>query len=353
MKRYLPILALAALAQLGVTDCGKIIDDGGFDHWCGDQLCFWKVERGETRRVPTWHAGDDGVELVGDDVAISQLTPVTSADTDCIRFQMVTDIEETAEVHLEADVFGDGTVDWRERIPTARWERVTLRIGVAGPYDGIRFRITKAGSGRAVLARIYAETEDEGCPTYLELDDRPLGASCQVADDCASGICTAVNWVATACSACDDDADCVDGEVCGRTDQAPPHLEKWRTCVPEASRELGELCFGAAECTTGACNNLVCTECGDALACSDGATCAIRSEQLPVEMCGAAGGDRAGGEACLVDADCASGACDGEPLGFCDGATDLPCYAPEDCPSRPDLTPMACTVVGVAGGTCR
>ena len=36
----------------------------GFDAWCGDRLCHWTLEKGEIRRVSTWHAGDDGVELV-------------------------------------------------------------------------------------------------------------------------------------------------------------------------------------------------------------------------------------------------------------------------------------------------
>src|SRR5215468_1920822 len=66
-------IAVAAAGQLGATDCGGgITRDPGFDLWCGDVLCAWKIERGEVLRVPTWNEGDAGVELVGPDAAIEQ-----------------------------------------------------------------------------------------------------------------------------------------------------------------------------------------------------------------------------------------------------------------------------------------
>jgi len=170
MRTLGPLLVIAvACSQLGATDCGEIIEDPGFDHWCGDdKLCYWTTERGEIRRVATWREGDDGAEFVGNDVAISQMTEVNSDDTDCIRFEFLADVEETAEVWLEADVFGDGTINWTERVPTSRWEKVTFLIGIRGWYDGILFRLTKVGSGRTVLAQISAETA-EGCPSYIDI----------------------------------------------------------------------------------------------------------------------------------------------------------------------------------------
>src|SRR5678809_894434 len=79
-------IATAAAGQLGATDCsGGITRDPGFDLWCGDALCTWKIERGAVRRVPTWHEADAGVELVDPDTAIEQFTPVNSGDGTCIR----------------------------------------------------------------------------------------------------------------------------------------------------------------------------------------------------------------------------------------------------------------------------
>src|SRR5678815_901926 len=122
MKRIAYPIVLLAATQLGATDCGDITRDSGFDLWCGDQLCAWKVLRGETRRAATWHDADSGVELVGSDTAISQLTPVNSFDTRCIKFDLISNVEDTAEVFLDVDSEGDGTVEQHDRIPTSRWE---------------------------------------------------------------------------------------------------------------------------------------------------------------------------------------------------------------------------------------
>src|SRR5262245_3401858 len=104
---FISIVIAGAVASGGATECGQIIDDRGFDLWCGDRLCVWQVDKGDVRRAATWHDEDAGVEMVGTDVAISQLTPVESSDGHCIRFTLVADIEETAEVHLELDIYGD------------------------------------------------------------------------------------------------------------------------------------------------------------------------------------------------------------------------------------------------------
>ncbi len=62
MRKLTNILFLAVLAtQLGNTNCGQALRDPGYDLWCGDDLCAWKVERGEIKRVATWHEGDAGV----------------------------------------------------------------------------------------------------------------------------------------------------------------------------------------------------------------------------------------------------------------------------------------------------
>ena len=350
MKRLATVIvAVVAGSQLGATDCGQIIEDPGFDHWCGEQLCYWKTERGEVRRAPTWRAGDDGVEFVGDDVAISQQTAVTSFDTDCIRFEFLADVAETTEVNLEADVFGDGTVDWVERVPTSRWEKVSFLIGVAGTYQGILFRLTKAGEGRAVLAQISAE-EAEGCPSFVEIETRPLGALCDGSQACESGVCNG-----EVCSTCSPAAPCEAGTVCGREDDAPGHLADWWTCVPEGSRALAELCRVGAECATGICNGLQCIECNDPADCpGTGSTCGSASEEVRIARCDAESGTRATGAACVVDADCASGTCEGRPWGHCDGDPVGPiCFEDDHCPRVGEVFAGVCTFVAVAGGTCQ
>jgi hypothetical protein len=158
------VLIAAAGSQLGATDCGEIIEDPGFDLWCGDKLCSWELDRGDIEPTGTWHDDDDAVGLLGSDTAISQLTPVNSWDTSCIRFEMLANVDESTEVRLEADLYGDGSTEWSERIPTSNWDLVSFAIRVEGEYDGIRFRLTKNGEGTAVLARIAAYTATD-CPS--------------------------------------------------------------------------------------------------------------------------------------------------------------------------------------------
>src|SRR5262245_28270369 len=137
MKHSLLYAAFAVLvtSQLGATECGQITRDSGFALWCGNSLCVWKVVRGDVRRAPTWHDADSGVELLGTDRAISQLTSVNSHDGACIRFDLVANVVETAEVSLNVDVEGDGTIDHSERVPTSSWKPVSFRLLVQGPYD--------------------------------------------------------------------------------------------------------------------------------------------------------------------------------------------------------------------------
>ena len=175
------LVAGVASSQLGATDCGNVIADPGFDVWCGDQLCSWEIERGNVQRVPTWNAGDFGVELVGDDVAIDQLTPVSSSDGTCIEFDLIANIDPAAEVDLNVDVLGDGTIDSTERLPATNWKPLAFQIQIQAPYAGIRFELAKRGGGTAVLANIGAKIVSEGCAaglTPIDPQQRQLGAPC-------------------------------------------------------------------------------------------------------------------------------------------------------------------------------
>ena len=166
MNRHIaktPLLVIAAAAlQCGATNCGEIIRDPGFDLWCGEQLCSWKIARGTVDQVPTWHEGDDGADLLGGDTAIYQLTPVTSSDGSCIEFALVADVDPGVDVRFQVDLFGDGTIEMEEPIPSAKWEPLTYRFHIDGRYQGITFWIVKASEGHAVVAQLQAHTCDSG-----------------------------------------------------------------------------------------------------------------------------------------------------------------------------------------------
>ena len=369
MRLQLSLLVIAASLQVGATDCGQVIRDPGFDLWCGDALCTWKVERGSVQRVGTWHEGDAGVELVGTDSAIEQLTPVNSGDGTCLRFDLVANVEDNAEVFLNVDVEGDGTLEMHERFPASHWKPLSYTFAVAAPFDAIRFELTKAGLGKAVLAQIQAETRPAAeCAGLSALDPGPRknGARCLDAGDCASGICgespgllPGDSFLTLACLGCDASHGCSSGETCGLGDATSPMLAVPQECVPTASREIGEKCVGNAECGSGICwlggATGVCSECVTSANCSNGETCQFTWSSPVIGLtgplvCGANEHRGLAGEPCTSGADCTSGSCAGAERKECrDGR---PCETPGNCPVDDGLAPGACTPVGVQGGSC-
>jgi hypothetical protein len=346
-------IAVAAASQLGATDCGAITRDPGFDLWCSDALCAWKVERGAIRRVPTWHEADSGVELVDPGTAIEQFTPVNSGDGTCIQFDLISNVDETAQAELAVDIYGDGSVERTFEIPTAPWQPVSYAFAVKPPFTGIRFEIAKRGPGHAVVARMRAAVVKDGCAGLPELDGgpAPLGALCGAPGDCASGICAVADIFGTRrCTGCPpfQAGACGAGQTCGYTDPGPPERGVPIACVPAAARALGEQCLDPAECASGICNTGVCSTCQDNEHCG-GAACQEPYEFGPA-LCAPGKHLAARGAPCATDADCASGACSGPARLQC--ADGRACLTDANCPVDSDLVPGACTSVGVQGGSC-
>lgn len=151
------LFGVAAFLLLSAQSCDPIIEDSGFDIWCDGEPCRWEVEQGDVAQAPTWHKRDHGVELLGDPAAISQLQMESHITVDCIRFDLLADIEETASVVLEMDFYDDGEVEFSQIIPTSDWAPLSYVVTPPAKFEMIRFRIRKTGSGRAVLADITAE----------------------------------------------------------------------------------------------------------------------------------------------------------------------------------------------------
>jgi len=367
MKRSITLVtALVAASQLGATDCGQVqvIKDPGFDVWCGESLCSWKLVRGDIDRVGTWHEGDSGVGFLGDDTAIQQVSPVNSTNGVCIRFSMVADVAENAEVFLDIDVEADGTIERSERIGTSNWQPVSFLIHIAPPYDGIRFELAKQGTGNAVLANIGAEisTECTGLP-QIAVEPRPNGAACNDLIECASGLCVASATTlppaavfGRVCGGCDPAADaCTGGEICGIGPALSPVLAAPLTCVAPASAELSEQCLSDAECASGTCaigtGPGVCSSCKTDADCG-GQACGpawLAGSRGP-NVCRPGAGAGATGAACGADGDCASGTCAGSDRKTCNDGR--PCETDANCPATSDLTPGTCSTVGIQGGTC-
>ena len=371
MKTPLATLLLfaAAASQMGATGtCGQVTRDPGFDLWCGDQLCAWKVERGDVARVPTWNEGDPGVELVGADAAIEQLAPVNNGDGTCIEFDLIANIDQDAQVTLNVDVDGDGTLEQMEQLPTSSWKPLSFLIKIKAPYSGVRFELAKRGAGHAVLAQIDAKTSTQcGDIAVLDPGPQPDGEPCQLDDECASGKCRpsaflppfGLTGFTSVCEACDASS-CTNGDVCGAGLPASPVRAVPTACVAPASAELGEQCVTSTECASGICTSGVCSACDEIHVCPGGETCAQAwpGNGLVVaspQVCSPSGGTRAPGESCASDADCRSHACSGTPRMQCDDGR--PCGNNADCPfgdtGSSGLQNGACATVGVQGGSCQ
>jgi len=347
-------LGLTAIFLLsGESECGPpIIENNGFDLWCGDHLCGWEVEAGQVRQVPTWHRSDKGVELVGERVVISQLSDATWYAVECIRFDLVADVEMTATLTLEVDFYDDGVVEFSEPIPTSHWEPIYYLVTPPYYYQDIRFRVTKEGPGQVVLAQVHAD-RDEGCPARKDL---ALGEYCASDWECASGICNrdviGTTWAyLPTCGECRDSEDCGSGEVCGLEVPCRPSHYFYTSCGPAGRHEFAERCAFAKECATGHCSrDGVCSTCTNSLDCDSGEECTTHEDidtwSVPWQ-CDPGGGGTDSGEPCLTDQDCASGTCLGEwGLAICtdDGR---PCESAEDCPRDEE-----CVTIGTIGGTC-
>jgi len=358
------VVVAAAGSQLGSTDCGQVLRDPSFDLWCGDHLCAWKVERGQIAKVPTWNQGDPGVELDGSDVAIEQLSPVNNIDTQCIEFDLIADVDETAEVDLNIDVFGDGSVEHSERIPTSHWKPVSFLLPIQGTYSGIRFELAKHGSGRAVIAQVQAQTSDQcgGLPAIVPAP-APDGAACSAPSGCRSGLCGAGTLFADQCVGCDGTGPCGAGQVCGLGDPTSPVFGIPLECVAAGARQLGDNCYADAECATGICTAGACSTCRtDGTGCTAGQTCQAAWPQPASFMgfywhtpylCNAGAHQGAAGAACASDDDCASANCAGPARQQCDDGR--ACATAADCPfgDHNGLENGPCNTVGVQGGSCQ
>jgi hypothetical protein len=204
IKRAIATAILSFMAVFGLSgysSCDPVIENNGFDLWCGDELCYWELDSGDIERVPTWHKSDFGVALMGSDVRLSQLQNFSGFDVDCLRFSLVADVSVTADVVLQLDLNDDGVIDYDQPIPATEWAPVEYQVTLPAQYNGVRFIVHKRGSGNAVIAQIYAD-DVVGCTEPpLELPELPAGGRlCEDDSDCPGDLtCLSVGTAGGAC----------------------------------------------------------------------------------------------------------------------------------------------------------
>jgi hypothetical protein len=188
MRRELFLLALTPLL-LGAK-CGEsIVKDPGFELWCGETLCSWKVEAGSITRAPTWHERDYGVGLVGSTVLLSQRNDFGQDRADCLSYDLLANIGDKATVTLEMDFDEDGVVEFTQVLPLGPWATLSYKAPAPSWYKSIKFSIRKQGEGPATLARIRVGADFDCQGTPPSTPNRPGGARCESAAQCTSGVC--------------------------------------------------------------------------------------------------------------------------------------------------------------------
>lgn len=355
---------VAGLPTLGGWECGKpIVDDPGFDLWCGKQLCSWKARQGSVERVATWHRADYGVELVGDPVVLTQLSKDSSTESKCYLFELLARYDEGVTITISMDFLDDGSVEYSHPLTTNNFEPARYHVSTPRWYRGVRFTVKKTGSGKAVLAHVRVTTSKDGCSAEpLPIRAAPKGVPCTRDSDCKSQHCVSVKqWNAKTksgdvqvCSACRSENDCGGSEVCGV--EAASDFKLYLGCGAAARHAFGERCAFDGECDSGVCCGGVCSTCCKDHPCSSGA-CEQRDWQhhgdgyqyqlLPYQ-CDPHDGLGVAGQACLDGDDCKSATCAGsKKLKVCwlDGRR---CDNDDDCPVWPK-----CIELGTYEGRCR
>jgi hypothetical protein len=286
----LSIVLVFGASALG-GDCGDIVQDPTFRDWCGASLCAWTLDDGKIQPAPTWNADDLGVSFVEMPTEISQATTESSAQ--CLLFTTVANLDPAAEMTLGVDFNSDGSFEYVGPIGATQWQKVQQEITAPAVYQGITFRLRKAGSGTAVLAEMRVEASS-GCTApavTIDAGTLVMGEKCADSTECAAGL----------------------------------------TCA-------------------GASGDLLCSQCSPSQACpgDGGIACTARSVFLP-SQCGPGQGLGKTGDPCLTGSDCASDACAGVtpvPLGDEAGVCDLDASLGAGNPDN-------CQWYGARGGRCQ
>jgi hypothetical protein len=216
-------------------------------------------------------------------MALSQRSASKSI-VNCIEFEVIADVDAKVGVDLEMDFRDDGTSEYKQHIPESHWAKLRFLVRAPTWYDGVRFILRKTGKGRAVLAQIQASSGSGCAGEPLTLADRPLGAACEVPEQCATGVCGEASvdpdggWGKLKCGECTNDDPCSDGAVCGF---GLSEVGTYARCTPTGSSPSGTSCVTDAECASGLCEppkDEPCTPC-EGNDCSDDAAsqCDARS----------------------------------------------------------------------------
>jgi hypothetical protein len=168
VRRFVLLAFVVWLPACVLSSSGGGNDQNEID--CTGLTCDWTTKQGNPAYGPTWHDGDLGVDLSGDDRIVIELKDVlfaTQHDRQLVlRAVLVRD--PTVQLSFEVDFYavgqGQGATFW-DRSPTflvtrhydvveqgvLQWHRPVL---VPSEGAAVVLRVVKDGAGRAMLDEI-------------------------------------------------------------------------------------------------------------------------------------------------------------------------------------------------------
>lgn len=176
MMRFILIpLILGSLLMACGTSRSPAISNSGFNITCDADPCPWEKVEGNPLFGGTWHPGDPGVDLSGDDpMAIQQKTTFESPEVldYVLEATILRDPEVTLtfEFHWYRGNTGTGGF-WennpvllrndRLNIPEEGLRRIEKLTSVPSEAEGLILRIVKSGSGRCWVDELSYKALEE------------------------------------------------------------------------------------------------------------------------------------------------------------------------------------------------
>lgn len=325
-----------------------------FDLWCGKQLCGWQTDRGDTKRISTWHNEEYALSLVGDDVQVSYLSD--AAPVHCMPLMLTADVGNEAQLSLLLDFNDDGEIEYEQAITTDGWLSRYVPVFPPADYKNVRYILRKTGKGHAAFARFRLETVWTRCRADTERVLIQANSVCTTDASCASGLCALGR-----CSECGASSEmpeestqaepfmCEEGAECASDEQCEVGICSGglcQSCTLDGSCPAFARCDSDEQCQSGAClPRLSFSDVQEATAClrcSSDIECGGKCVKGACETCSLDPYPKQCAE-CASDAQCESGHC---TFGVCSSCVDdAQCGEGERCrfTDRFDVGKRECT----------
>ncbi|MEM7135668.1 MAG: hypothetical protein AAF500_03765 [Myxococcota bacterium] len=169
------LLVLPLFFGIAAPSCEyDVLEDPGFQFWCGDSLCEWETLEGEIQRVPTWHEEDAAVALIGSPVTLEQ--EFATGVRGCVLIELIADVDPGVSVTIAIDEDGVEPAEWEAEVDRSGFQRMSWRVDVDAPveYEEADDPLNTDGAPRGAV-RIQKTTPGHAVISQLRISKRCPG----------------------------------------------------------------------------------------------------------------------------------------------------------------------------------